>query len=101
MLIVFFNQGSGNTAPAAPSNLVALPALGVAINLSWDDNDPLQEDGFLLERSTDEVSYVQVATPDAGTTSYLDQVLLPGKLYFYRLRSFNSGGNSEYSNVAS
>jgi hypothetical protein len=70
------------------------------IDLSWVDNS-LDEEGFELERSLDETEgFALIATLDADATSFSDQDLVSGATYFYRIRSFNPGGYSTYSNTA-
>jgi len=87
--------------PTAPSNLSA-SANGVSvINLSWSDNSN-NESGFKIERSTDSLSgYSLVKTLTVNTVSYSDSGLVDGTKYFYRVYSYNNGGNSGYSNLAS
>jgi alpha-tubulin suppressor-like RCC1 family protein/predicted phage tail protein len=66
------------------------------IDLSWRDNSS-NEDGFQIERSRDKVHFQQLAQVLPGTTVYRDRNLFPGTRYFYRIRAYNSSGNSGYS----
>lgn len=86
--------------PAAPTNLTASsPAKGV-IALNWTDNSA-NEDGFLVERSTTiDGSYTQIASVGRNTTSYSNSPVTRRVTYFYRVRAFNGGGQSGYSNIA-
>jgi fibronectin type 3 domain-containing protein len=84
------------TAPAAPANLVAT-AGSTAIALAWSDNST-NEDGFRVERSTDGVNFTQlVLTTNA---SYMDQGIVAGTKYYYRVQAYNNAGNSAYTNTA-
>lgn len=57
--------------------------------------------GFILERS-EEVQPANFTVLDSivDEHNYTDKNLTIGKLYYYRLRSYNKLGNSEYSTVA-
>jgi hypothetical protein len=79
---------------------MATAASSSQINLTWVDN-ATNEDGFHIERSTDNINFMQAATVDANRVSYSDTGLNANTLYYYRIRAFNSGGNSTYSNTAS
>jgi hypothetical protein len=89
---------SGAT-PAAPSNLTATAAVADQINLGWTDNSS-NESGFLVERSTDNVNFTQIASLGSNVTSYSDTGLTTGTTYYYRVRAYNSAGDSGYSNTA-
>jgi hypothetical protein len=43
----------------------------------------------------------EIARVGAGATSYTDGLLLPLTTFTYRVRAFNGGGSSGYSNTAS
>lgn len=85
--------------PQVPTNLSSDVKSALKINLSWTDN-AMNEDGFLLERSSDINSgYVVLATLPANTTTYTDGGV-EGATYYYRWKAFNAhDGISEYSAV--
>ena len=85
--------------PAAPSNLAATPFSSSQINLAWTDNDA-NEDGVKVERSTDGTSFTQIATVGVNATTYSNTGLTALTVYYYRVRSYNSSGDSAYSNTA-
>ena len=86
--------------PAAPSGLTATVAGANQINLAWTDN-ATNEDVFLIERSTNDVTFAQIALVSANDTSYSDIGLSTNSTYYYRVRAHNLAGDSDYSNTAS
>jgi Divergent InlB B-repeat domain len=68
--------------------------------LSWTDSSN-NESGFGIERKTGTAgTFTQIAILAAGVSSYTDSGLVEGTTYCYRLRAFNTAGNSAYSNEA-
>jgi predicted phage tail protein len=86
-------------APAAPTGLTAAPVSSSRIDLSWTDLSG-NESGFKVERSVDGVSFGPIATTGANTATYADTSLAPASTYHYRVRAYNAGGDSAYSNTA-
>ena len=87
--------------PAAPSNLNVTAVSKSQINLAWTDNDD-NENGFKIERSpTGNGNWIQIGTTGINESGYLDTNLTCGTTYYYRVRAFNSSGDSNYSNTAS
>jgi predicted phage tail protein len=85
--------------PNAPTALAAASASKSQINLSWADNST-DETGFKVERSTDGQLYTQLTTLAAGAKTYASTGLSAGKKYYFRVRAYNSNGNSAYTAVA-
>ena len=59
------------------------------------------ESGFTVERRTGSGGYVQVARVGPNATSYTDGGLARRTTYTYRVRAYNTAGDSAYSNEAS
>jgi len=83
--------------PIAPGTLTARPISKTQVTLIWRDNSE-NETGFKIERSTNGATYSQIASVAAGVTTYVNTGLSGGKLYYYRVRATNTGGNSGFSN---
>lgn len=90
--------GGTNGVPAAPSGLSATATSADRVTLTWQDN-ATNENGFVLERSTNGTAFVQVGTFPADTESAVDAAA-PGTRYWYRVAATNAVGASPYSNVA-
>lgn len=93
----------GGTPPpaglAAPSELTAVAVSGTEVMLTWRDNS-IDEDNFLLERSTDGATFTQFNMRGANVTSFKVLSLATGTTYTFRVRAKNATGTSAYSNTA-
>ncbi len=85
--------------PMAPSNLTAIPQGGTTIFLAWNDNSS-DEDGFKIERKTDNGNFSEIAIVGKDVKSHSDAGLSALSFYVYRVRAFKSFANSSYSNEA-
>lgn len=85
-----------NTVPDAPTELSAIPASQTQINLAWTDNSE-NETGFRIEMSLNNSTWSEIVSVGANTTSYQNTGLTTGTTYHYRIRSYNSIGNSAYT----
>ena len=85
-------------APVAPSVLNSTPINNSQINISWTDNSN-NEDGFKIERkTTSSGTYSEIAQVGPNIATYNNTGLAGGTQYCYRIRSYNTAGNSAYSN---
>ncbi|WP_199915426.1 cellulase family glycosylhydrolase [Aquimarina spinulae] len=88
-------------APVAPGSLSATSNSNSQINITWTDNAS-NEEAFEVERSANGTSgWVSIANVSANITNYLDAGLTANTTYYYRVKAKNTGGSSEYSNIAS
>jgi len=86
--------------PAAPLNLGAINTSTQSTRLVWLD-DSENEDGFIIQRSTDAASWQFLATVGTGVTNYVDVSAALNQKYYYRLQATNGPGVSPFSNIAS
>jgi hypothetical protein len=94
--------------PNAPSNLRGSTVSSSQINLRWTDNAN-NEDGFELQRAdggngaTPQCGTLVTIQPTlpANTSRFNDTGLASDHWYCYRVRAFNGGGNSAWSNSIS
>ena len=85
--------------PAAPTNLQVDSTTLDSVTLSWDDN-AVNETGFFVERGASSGGpFTTVATLGLDEVTYTEDELSTGMDYYYRVCSFNAGGNSSYSGV--
>ncbi len=86
--------------PSAPMQLFASYSETSGVTLTWNDTSS-NEDGFRIERRPAGYTFSHRYSTGASTTSYVDQALFPSTTYTYRVRAFNSGGDSAWTNEAS
>ncbi|MDI3319216.1 LamG-like jellyroll fold domain-containing protein [Pinibacter soli] len=103
---VYVNSLLSTVPPAlikAPSNVTLtatsaeLPAPNSTVVVKWTDNEST-ETFFVLERSTDGVTYADINHPAANSTTYTDNTgLIPNTTYYYRLKTVSGTDASGYS----
>ena len=90
--------------PAAPLSLIAKPTSSSSIVLTWKDNSN-NETGFKIERKTGACDsaneWAQIVTKEANVKTHSNTRLTANTTYSYRVRAYNTGGNSSYSKCAS
>jgi fibronectin type 3 domain-containing protein len=87
-------------SPAAPTALAAVAVSDRQIHLSWTDT-AVDEAGFQIERSLDGLDFTQVGAVGAQVVTFTDSGLEPETAYYYRVRSFNAAGASDYAEATS
>ena len=89
--------------PTSLTATLAANATGVQVNLAWTDNLTI-ETGFAVERSTDGVTFTQIAIAPAragtGGVTFVDTTVAYGTTYTYRVADITPLGNSGYTNAA-
>jgi hypothetical protein len=99
---------TGDTTPVAPiynalpapSDLVAAPAAtGTGVTLTWTDVP--DSTGFNVLRSSDGITYAQIATTAAAIVTYTDPTPGARMRYFYKVAARDATGASPPSTAAS
>ena len=103
----YANTASGQTLPGAvvppnaPSGLATGSATSSSLTLTWTDNSS-NETGFKIEYSASSmVPFTQIATVGPNVTTYVVTGLSASTVYRFRVRAYNTAGDSDYSNTAS
>lgn len=100
------NSISVGPMPNAPPSLPATPGyleaqvFAYRVELGWTDQST-NEQGFKIERRVGSAAWSQVATVGAvsgGDVFWTDTTTQPKTTYSYRVRAYNSLGNSGYTN---
>lgn len=94
------SQQLNAATPSTPSSLSANASSSSQINLKWTDNAGI-ESGFKIERKLGASgTYAQIATVSSNITSFASTGLVAKTQYYFRVRAYNSSGDSAYSNEA-
>jgi hypothetical protein len=89
------------TPPTAPSGLTATAVSTSQINLAWTDNSG-NESGFKVEHSSNGTDdWAPLGTTGANVKTYANTGLPANTPFWYRVRAYNTAGDSAYSNAAS
>ena len=86
--------------PNAPTNCTASRSFDTRAVISWtfgSYDETNMPDYALIERQTDAGSWVQIASPWASVSSYVDNSTSANHRYRYRVRWSNGAGYSSYS----
>jgi len=91
------NANNSLRLPVSPSGLSAFKVSETEVELNWSDQSD-DEEGFTVERKGQGGDYMEIARVDFDTTGYSDTDLAGKSSYTYRVRAYNSYGDSAYSN---
>jgi hypothetical protein len=90
---------SSNNVSGNDVSITTLSPGGKAFaSLSWTANAG-EQDGFYVEGSSDNASFVTVAIVPDGTTTATIASLANNTTYFFRIRGYNASGTSSASTV--
>lgn len=85
--------------PSAPTNLRVAGRTQVSVQIAWNDASN-NELGFQVERSDNGgASFSQIAVLGVGSDTYNATGLSPATSYRFRVRSYNSGGESDFAST--
>jgi hypothetical protein len=91
-----FRTARGLSPAGTPRQLSAWTSAPGTVVLHWFDASDT-EAGFKMERSSNGIDFEQVATLGADATRYVDNDAAAATRYYYRVRSYNGRGNSNFS----
>jgi hypothetical protein len=92
----YSNAVSVTFAPPTPTGLTATATSATRVSLSWSNVGG--ESGYKVERLVGGV-WTQIGTTAANVVTY-QNTTTAGTTYSYRVRAYNTGGNSAYSATA-
>lgn len=82
-----------------PDSLRAVENDEFNIDLTWIHNSEY-ETGFIVERRNEiGDEYIILDSLQANTNQYIDSNVISGSTYFYRVKAYNVGLESDYSNI--
>lgn len=96
-VVADFRQ-SALSPPDAPTMLRVTGYSSTNVALAWIDN-ATDEAGFSVERSTDGVTWAEIARLGVNAASHDDVTVVAATTYSYRVRAFNDAGYSPASGV--
>jgi len=86
--------------PAAPAALAATARGDRVVRLDWKNASGTSQSGVKIEASLDGAPFYEVADLDADASSFENTGIERPAALRYRVRTYNTGGYSPYSNVA-
>jgi titin len=84
-------------APSAPTALTGVAGTPRSVELNWSDNSS-NEEGFRIERRIGAEAWAQIKTVGTDAIKWMDETVVPATVYSYRVKAYNAGGESAWSN---
>src|SRR5690606_35621706 len=100
--VLFDRVGTGVAPPpppVAPVSLAAKTRAAGEVELSWQ-NAANNQTGFKVEASSDNVLFYEITDLPADARRFVNTGLRDPAALHYRVRAYNTGGYSAYSDVA-
>jgi hypothetical protein len=85
--------------PAAPAALVATTLRDRVVRLDWKNVSGTSQSGVKVEASLDGAPFYEIADLAAGATRFENTGIERPAALRYRVRAYNTGGYSAYSNI--
>ncbi|WP_448518543.1 fibronectin type III domain-containing protein [Rhodoflexus sp.] len=85
--------------PNVPTRLTAEAASLTSVRLNWRSHGGGPTFFEVYRSGHPTTGYALIATVAGNTTTFLDNNLVSGRRYYYRIRALNGNGNSDYTGV--
>ncbi|MCC7430750.1 fibronectin type III domain-containing protein, partial [bacterium] len=79
-----------------PTNLQVVSLSDSQLKLTWNDNTGFEQ-GFKVERKTENSTFTEIATVPKDTTNFVDSGLLTSETYTYRVKAFTNSNFSDFA----
>jgi len=89
--------GPAPTTPAAPSGLTAEAGSATRIDLNWQDNSENEQSFKIDRRQSGTTPWIRIATLGPDVAGHNDSGLPAGTKFYYKVKAWNTAGNSAYS----
>ena len=96
--VAAFRTPPGAKAASPPEHLSAWTSSPGTVVLHWFDASK-QETGYKIERSTNGLDFTEIAMLGADATNFVDNDAASATRYYYRVRAYNSRGNSSFTEI--
>ena len=90
-----FSALSPRPGPPVPQSVAAVPGVPSSVQVTWAATNG--QEGFKIERATDNQNFVEIGTASSNSFAFTDAGVPSGSSFYYRVRSYNLLGNSDYS----
>ena len=88
------------TPPPAPGTLTATVLYDGVVRLDWENASGASQAGVKIEASLDGAPFYEIANLAADATRFENTGIEKPSALRYRMRAYNTGGYSAYSNIA-
>jgi hypothetical protein len=96
--VAAFRTPPGARAASPPQHLSAWTSAPSTVVLHWFDASVL-ETGYKVERSTNGLDFTEIAMLGSDATNFVDNDAGSASRYYYRVRAYNSRGNSAFTEI--
>ena len=86
--------------PPAPGALATTVLDDGVIRLDWENASSISQSGVKIEASLDDAPFYEIADLSAGASRFENTGIAKPSALRYRVRAYNTGGYSAYSNIA-
>ena len=96
--VAAFRTPPGARAASPPQHLSAWTSAPSTFVMHWFDAS-VPETGYKVERSTNWLDFTEIAMLGSDATNFVDNDAGSASRYYYRVRAYNSRGNSAFTEI--